>query len=86
MRDVGPVRTGAQSPRSDAGLGAALAGSSMMETWNHWRKDGLGSSAIAPLHRNLHQHARKRVLMGVAVSSVVALIIEEGNVDERGQG
>jgi hypothetical protein len=57
-----------------------------METWNHWRKDGLGSLEITPLHQNLHQHAGKRVLIRVAVSSVVALIVKEGNVGERGQG
>jgi hypothetical protein len=57
-----------------------------MEMWNHWWKYGLGSSAIAPLHQNLHQQVGKRVLTGVVVGSVMALGVKEGNVSERGRG
>jgi hypothetical protein len=55
-----------------------------METWNHWQKDGLGSSAITPLHQNLHKQAGKRVLTRTVVGSAVVLGIEEGNDGERG--
>jgi hypothetical protein len=33
-----------------------------METWNHRRENGLGSSVITLLHRNLLKLARKGVL------------------------
>jgi hypothetical protein len=78
------VCSGAQSPRPDARLGVALAGSSAMETWNHWQKDGLGGSAIAPLHQNLHKQAGKSVLTRTVVGSAVVLSVEEGNDGERG--
>jgi hypothetical protein len=78
--------TDARSPRPDARLGATLVDLSAMEMWNHWQKDGLGSSAITLLHRNLHKQAGKRVLTGTTLGSVLALSIEEGNDDERGRG
>jgi hypothetical protein len=44
---------------------------------------GLDSSAIAPLHQNLHKQVGKRVLTRTAVGSVVVLSIEEGNGSKR---
>jgi hypothetical protein len=54
----------------------AVHGLPVAETWNQWQKDGLGSSAIMPLHCNLLKLAWKGVLTGAAVGSVVVLRVE----------
>jgi hypothetical protein len=78
--------TGARSPRPDARHGVALGSSSAMKTWNHQRDSGLGSSGMAPQHRDLLKLARKGVSTRAAVSLVVVLGVEEGNGGEKGWG
>jgi hypothetical protein len=56
--------------------GAGVDGSSMAETWDKARGNGLGVKAIAPLHLKLHGMAGNRGLTGEACG-----VVEEHGVD-----
>jgi hypothetical protein len=50
------------------------------QLWNRQRENELGTSNMAPLHRDLLKKARKGVLTEAAFGWIVALFVE---VDER---